>query len=57
MYNIENYWVFEHCPSSSIEKLENSVSEIGSVSLLRGGGNGDNKKICNKNCDKACIVM
>jgi hypothetical protein len=35
---LRNYWVFGLCPSSGNEKLENSVSETGSVSVLRWGG-------------------
>jgi hypothetical protein len=34
VYNAENYWVVGLCPSSGI-KLENNVSESGSVSVFR----------------------
>jgi hypothetical protein len=39
MYNTQNYWVFGLCPSSGIlETRKHSISETGSVSVLRWGG-------------------
>jgi hypothetical protein len=40
MYNTRDYWVFGLCPSSGILKniREHNVSETGSVSFLRQGG-------------------
>jgi hypothetical protein len=38
VYNIQNYWIFGHCPSSGIlETRKHNVSENGSVSALRYG--------------------
>jgi hypothetical protein len=39
VYNTQNYWVFELCPSSGIlETIKHNVLETGSVSVLRLGG-------------------
>jgi hypothetical protein len=39
MYNPQNYWGFGFLPSSSIlENRKHDVSETGSVSILRWGG-------------------
>jgi hypothetical protein len=37
MYNTQNYWVFGLVHRPVFKKLENNVSEIGSVSVLRWG--------------------
>jgi hypothetical protein len=38
-YSTRNYWVFGPCPSSGIlETRKHNVSETGSVSALRWGG-------------------
>jgi hypothetical protein len=38
VYNIQKYWVSELCPLSGILNTRNIVSETGSVSVLRWGG-------------------
>jgi hypothetical protein len=35
VHNIQNYWGSGICSSSGMKKIENDVSETGSVSFLR----------------------
>jgi hypothetical protein len=53
VYNTQNYWVLGLCPSSVIlETRKHSVSESGSVSVLKLGGGGDS--YCVGSLRKSC---